>query len=141
MNNPEVVTSLAAAGFAATVNFIISQIFDIPEATIFVAFMGCFFGLMARPGVEIPPGTKATIKLVGKNCAMLIFITMMVSWIVPLFTYLLPDIAQKTIAAILGFVTMFMYSKQNLESTVTFFKTLIKNLISRWFDWVGGKFK
>lgn len=130
MNNPEATATIATAGVASLINFIIGEIFDIPPATVFVAFMGCFMGLMARPGIEMPESTKETLKLVGKNCAMLIFITMMTSWAIPLVAYLLPDIAQKTIAAILGFVLMFMYSKQNLEAVI--------NFLSNWFR---GKFK
>lgn len=128
MNNPDVITTVAAVGLAATFNLILSEIFDISIATIFVAFMGCFIGLMARPSIEMPTKTKDIIKLIIKTCALLIFITMMTSWAVPFVTYLLPNIAQKTIAAFLGFG--FMYKREMADTVFIFIG-----------KWLSGKFK
>lgn len=127
MNNPEATATIATAGVAALINFIIGEIFDIPPATVFVAFIGTFIGLVFRPSIEMPNTSFDKFMLFIKTCVLLVAITMMVSWLTPWITHLLPNVAQKTIAACLGFVCML--KREQINSLVDYLTNFVSTKV------------
>lgn len=111
MQTAETQITLASAGVAALINIVVGALFDIPPTTVLVVFIGTFIGLVFRPTVTMPSANKDKFWLLAKTCGWLIAITMLASWAVPWVTHLLPGVAQKSMAAALGFVGMLKREK------------------------------
>lgn len=118
-------------------NYLVTTLFDIPQDTVIVVFVAAFFGLVFRGGIAMPEKLADKAWLLLGVCGLLIVITGLASWLVPIVTYGFPGVAQKSIAAGLGFGLMLRRSK--IDSDVDFIFSELGVFLKELLQGLGKK--
>lgn len=116
MPTPEDHINILAPVAGGVFSAAVSMLFDIPPDALLVAFIGCWIGIAARPKEEgavtqlpaslhwlhqkLPGGLIDFLSV----AAIVVICTVATAYLVPLVMHFFPMLAQKTAAAVIGFV-------------------------------------
>lgn len=93
-------TALAAGGVIST---FFTLLFDINPDALLVAFIGCWIGIAARAAVPATESHRTAIVRFLWTLGVVVICTMATAWLIPIALKFFPDMAQKSVAAVIGF--------------------------------------